>query len=571
MARTWTRLNKITINKFRALEGIEIDIANNITVICGKNGTSKSTILGIAAQMFSFEKDFHDNDRALEFSTLTGAEFKSYPGEHFRFSPVFDKPKSMDVSMEVYDGYTKETWHPTLTLTTRRIHPFVRPVVRKNLSIPNRNTSRNFVHPVIYLSLRRLMPIPFRNEYTVRDLEYLAKHQSEFLRLNNTLLNKRATTVTATEGDIMSAAGHGMNYDQDSVSAGEDNAGQIVLALMSFKKLKDEYPSYKGGLLLIDEADAGLFPAAQSQLIELLDKQCNELNIQAIITSHSPVIIEKVYNLSKRYQQKFKTIYLTDTYGKIESIPDQSWPDIYADLMIETIQIDENTYIPKVNFYAEDPEAFDFFDKLITSRGAKSQLTILREVSLGCSNYIQLVKKNVPEFSKKSLILLDGDVEDVDEFATILKLPGDLPPDQLLFELLYNKPPTDPFWKNPQKFSRPVFDRITTDIVARLDITDAKIDLKSVIIQHRKANNKKEDGDKLRSLFKNFYKTKEIQNALKNRTNAYNPWKIWIAENHEEIIEFRKIFALKLLKILESAYGVDETKLPILSKLAARN
>ena len=55
---TRTQLKKIKIEKFRALEGVEVDFGDYITVICGKNGTSKSSILGIAAQIFSFEKDY---------------------------------------------------------------------------------------------------------------------------------------------------------------------------------------------------------------------------------------------------------------------------------------------------------------------------------------------------------------------------------------------------------------------------------------------------------------------------------------------------------------------------------
>ena len=54
---TKTQLNKIYISKFRALNSVDIEFGEYITVICGKNGTSKSSILGIAAQIFSFEKN----------------------------------------------------------------------------------------------------------------------------------------------------------------------------------------------------------------------------------------------------------------------------------------------------------------------------------------------------------------------------------------------------------------------------------------------------------------------------------------------------------------------------------
>ena len=63
---TKTQLKKITIEKFRALKNVDIDFGDYVTVICGKNGTSKSSILGIAAQIFSFE-----NDRSVIGSALS--------------------------------------------------------------------------------------------------------------------------------------------------------------------------------------------------------------------------------------------------------------------------------------------------------------------------------------------------------------------------------------------------------------------------------------------------------------------------------------------------------------------
>jgi predicted ATP-binding protein involved in virulence len=103
MEKTKTLLKKLIINKFRALENVEIEFGTHITVICGKNGTSKSSILGIAAQIFSFEKDYTKN-KVLVYQTITGGSFKSQPREHFRISDAFDLPGSMQVQVELYDG-----------------------------------------------------------------------------------------------------------------------------------------------------------------------------------------------------------------------------------------------------------------------------------------------------------------------------------------------------------------------------------------------------------------------------------------------------------------------------------
>ncbi|SHL21218.1 AAA domain-containing protein [Nitrosospira sp. Nsp11] len=550
-----TLLKKLVIKKFRALNNVNIEFGTHVTVICGKNGTSKSSILGIAAQIFSFEKNYL-KDEQLRFQTITGSNFKSLPSEHFRFSDKYDVPGSLDVAVELHDGYSDNDATAELGLFSRGSS--ARPVVRKNTTAEKGRESRNFTHPVIFLSLKRLQPIASR-EYKVRDFEYLSAHEQQFINLNNQLLNKTSSSATGTGGSINSAVAHAENYDQDSVSAGEDNAGQIVLALMSFRKLKEEYSDYKGGLLLIDEADAGLFPAAQTKLLEILEKECNDLELQVIMTSHSPTLIERTYDLSKKYQRKFKTVYLSDTFGPVQAMHDISWPGINSDLLTTTVAAPNEISLPKINVYFEDKEGWNFFNTLLFRHKSKKYINQLDDVSLGCANYIQLVRKGVPEFSAKSIIILDGDVEGIKSLNSIILLPGPLPPDQLIFEFLYNLPPSDELWKNTIHFTRPVFTNCASKIISTLSITGNQLNLKSLVDSFSKSNTT-EPKVKLREVFKDFYKTPDFQNFLTQK-GKNNPWKRWAYDNQAASQEFRSLFTKRLAKTMRDGYGVDESKL----------
>lgn len=561
-----TRIKALHIKKFRALETIDFEVGTQITVVCGKNGTSKSSILGIAAQIFSFEENPID-DTPINFKTISGHSFKSFPSEHFRFSEEFDPPGSMDITIDITDGYTGKNASPELKLY-RRGKKIARPVVRNNDTIPEKQTSRNLTHPVIFLSLKRLMPIALRAGYKAVDLEHLNTHRLKFVKMNNELLGKRSKNVTATGGMINSAVAFGDNYDQDSVSAGEDNAGQIVLALMSFRKLKDEYKDYKGGLLLIDEADAGLFPAAQSNLIELLIKECDDLNIQVIMTSHSPTIIEKIHELSQIYQRKFKTIYLSNAHGTVEVKENYSWTDIYADLMVQTVDIAPNLSLPKVNVYFEDREGYDLFNLIFYRNHLKQLITTLDDISLGCGNYLHLIKHKIPEFTKKSLIVLDGDVENTETVDSVILLPSPLAPDKIVFEFLYNLPANDPLWVNKISFNKPVFDRISNAIVDVLEIEEDQINLMDYLKKYydkKKAD--KQNKEKLRTIFKDFYKHTELQKLLRISTKMHNPWKRWIADNSAQTEVFRQTFKKKLTTTLEQGYGVEKAKLSFINEL----
>lgn len=552
-----TRLKKLIIEKFRALNDVEVEFGDYITVVCGKNGTSKSSILGIAAQIFSFEKDYV-KEEGISFRQIAGGAFKSQYSEHFRISDKFDVPGSMTVNIELHDGYTNQAATAKLELMKRGESP--RPVVRNNSTATgSSNTSRNFTHPVIFLSLKRLLPIATR-DYKISDFDYLKQHKQDFIVLTNELLNRSSSYATGTDGTISSAVAHGANYDQESVSAGEDNAGQIILALMSFRKLKEEYPDYKGGLLLIDEADAGLFPTAQVNLLKMLDRECKNLNLQVIMTSHSPVLIEYAFEQSQQFKRKYKTIYLSNTYGDVQVMQDWSWAQISADINTKTIDTASGVSLPSINVYFEDKEAADFFAALMNRQPVKRFTTSMAEITLGCSNYLQLIQKKIPEFSERSIICLDADQDSNAKgknFKTVVLLPGDLPPDQLVFEHLYNLPADHPFWKNSLQFTRDVFTNAAREVLKEFAINGNSVGVKECIAAYQ--GNKKP-----REVFKRFYKGAEFQKLVSSGANSYNPWRHWIKSNPVPTNEFLERFKTAIHGVMKNGYAVDAAKLTVL-------
>lgn len=559
-----TRLKKITIKSFRALKNVEIEFGTDITVLCGKNGTAKSSILGIAAQIFSFDKDY-TTDQALSFKTITEDNFKSQFSDHFRISSKFDVSGSMNIGVEVFDAYTSSDATGELTITTRdtKSGKSPRAVVRNNSTAQQgTNRDRNFTHPVIFLSLKRLYPIACRDRYQEKTFTYfgIPNNARDFVNMTNELLGKQVDCLTGTTGTLTSAVSHGINYDCHSVSAGEDNAGQIIAAILSFRKLKEEYgKDYKGGILLIDEADAGLFPAAQKKLIDILERESRDLNLQVIMTSHSISMIEKVYEegLKSYNRSRFKTVYLTDTFGSIAVRNDWDWPKIFSDINIQPIAF-KGIRVPKINVYFEDKEGLDFFSSLMYRHPAKKLLNIFYDVSLGCSNYVNLIKHGrIPEFKDHSIICLDADAKSqANGLKSIVLLPGELAPDQLIFEFLFNRHPSDAIWTNPMGYTRPVFLSDGSDVIRELSINGFQVSLSDALRAYSGVR-------KPRELFKAFYNKEGFQKFLKMNKKT-NPWKVWIESNPGEREKFVKAFVTRLKHILKSDYGLNEGELGFL-------
>ncbi|ELY3422529.1 AAA family ATPase [Cronobacter sakazakii] len=566
MANQITKIKKIKVIKFRGLKNIDIEFGSRLTVICGKNGTSKSTILGIVAQIFSFSRDLTKDPVAnlTIYKTLTNKLFKSSFKEHFRLSEEFDVAGSMDVGITVFDATVNKTLDKlSLGLYESKDRTKARAVLRGNDGIDGRNTSRNITHPVIFLSLARLLPITLRSDYSTRDVQYITDNKEEIRAMNNQLLLKNnGSSVTATKGTIDSMVVHGDNYDHESVSVGEDNVGQIIQAIFSFKRLSETYPDYHGGILLIDEADAGLFPAAQLELVKILAKVAKSYDLQIIMTSHSPLIIEDIYHRSLQDEKAFKTVYLTDTFGDIKTKNNLSWAEINADLHVETVKISDKINLPKANVYFEDKEGYDFFKQIIVDRKINKILNPLGNINISCSAILDLMARKIPEFTTKSLIVLDGDVEkDNSDNAKKAKkernlclLPHELPPDQMIFEFMYNLPPDDVFWENRNRFTKAVFTRVGAEIISNLKLGHMPIDLKESITAYQGSN--KNIAGRVRTMFKDFAHSAEFRSLVEGPVK-YNPYRYW-AKRHPLLVDrYRHKFIKSLKYIMVSGHGVD--------------
>ena len=96
-------------------------------------------------------------------------------------------------------------------------------------------------------------------------------------------------------------------YDWNQNSMGQDNLAKILLALFSFKRLKDKYSSYQGGILAIDELDATMYPASQVELLKVLRKYASDLKLQIIFTTHSISLLKAVDELNQKASTRPET------------------------------------------------------------------------------------------------------------------------------------------------------------------------------------------------------------------------------------------------------------------------
>ena len=314
--------------------------------------------------------------------------------------------------------------------------------------------------PTIFLSLKRLVPLAEENAIKTDDTLLTSTEVAKFKELHNRVLISNTEITSATGISSTNKQSVGINtslYDWNQNSMGQDNLAKILLALFSFKRLKDKYSSYQGGILAIDELDATMYPASQVELLKVLRKYASDLNLQIIFTTHSISLLKAVDELCKETKLRPETsdqvrmIYLKHSDNNVLVKSDVDFNGIVLDLNVTAITPRKNRN--KITVYVEDKET-EFFVKAILK--SRSNCLKFVDATLPCSMLIEMVAKSVPAFSYPySIIFLDGDVRkrkaDLRKLANaknVLLLPGNESPERMLARFLFNISDSDALWNS---------------------------------------------------------------------------------------------------------------------------
>lgn len=442
-------INKIHIKKFRGFQEVDFELGKLITVISGQNGTQKTTILGMLSQPFAITDD--DNPMKGE-KPLSGGNYVSSFADKFKISEDFDKVGEHEWTLsfenDIFPPYTVES-----------IFRDKEKGIIRFWKKGDRSKGSGFIQlPVIYLSLKRLLPIGEDTKLNIDRKISLSDEDFEFYKkwFNKILILTREKDKVTSSNYLSSTNKQTLgantdHYDWKSNSAGQDNLSKILLAILSFKKLQEKYKKdYKGGVLAIDEIDASFYPGSQKILFDSLINFASKFKIQIIFTTHSLTILEQVDKVQSDIKRKeqVKLMFLTKEDGKINIKKDTNYQYI-KNYLNRTLTGKPKS--KKIDLYTEDKEGAIFVKSLI---GQKTKYVNFVDVSLGCGNIIQLASVKVPSFSfPNSIIVLDGDVKGesklyskVMKLKNILLLPTNQSPEQLLANFLDKLSDTHSLW-----------------------------------------------------------------------------------------------------------------------------
>ena len=441
-------IEKIHIYEFRKFHDIEIKLGRKVTAIAGKNGTMKTTLLGIIGQPFSMNNA--DNPLCKE-RTLDGAEFETDLNDKFKFSP--EKDIAGHHRWDVFFGnpaISAESPYPVNSILRSKTTGGLR-----FWHASKRDKGSGFrTFPVIYLSLQRLSPLG-ESKNQKFDVTILTSEEKAFVeQYHNAILCSQITPVetgiTTASNKKATIASTTEEYDAYGISAGQDNVGKILLAILSFKRLMNRHPTeYQGGLLLIDELDAAMYPAAQEKLTEYLYRFASDYKLQIIFTTHSMTVLEKVKE--RKYREDTELIYLYERGGHVEIHANPSVSEMRNHLNAVARKPSEKK---RIKVFCEDKVGRDFAKSLLGRDICRIVDFHTKFGSVSAEHYHLFVDAGIDEFTS-AIIILDGDKKTKKGRTAAKKNMVILPPDckptetcpeKLFYHYLHNLPDTDEFW-----------------------------------------------------------------------------------------------------------------------------
>jgi len=462
------KIDAINIVKFRGLKERRVELGKTLTIISGKNGTMKTTIMGLIAHPFA------NNNRDVFNTSL-----KTRLSEVFNLSKVYDDEYKYDILLT-----TDKNEKIKETVEINKIGDRHRIVVSGHS-----RGDGNFSFTASFLNLGRLNPIVETQAREKNDIKLTDKEKDELNKFYaNILVSSHYGDFTAVSDDkrkkTFGPSGKDAIYDFSSISSGEDNLGSIFNKLAAFERANVP------GLLCIDEIEASLHPSAQINIILYLLKWAQKHNVQIVLTTHSLHIIQYLY-LNKKNEMDSGDIVInfisfsmspdTKNYNIITN-PDYSLA--YKELTLSNPSDVSQKY--KATVYCEDEMAEHMIKHLL---GQKICRLVNFEHNLdGDSvntgtrkNLLISLCRNFPIILQKTntFLVLDADIKQSDvngipnkDLYTILPDADGFAIERRILVHLLSLPPNDDFFAKIDILQ----DAIKNDLQQNCRIVPAEVD-----------------------------------------------------------------------------------------------
>ena len=377
------RVEWVEIEGIRGWEGQRVDFPAPIVAVVGENGSGKSTLLQAAASAYSQPQ----------------GRKETYASDYFPDTP-FEKITGAVLRFAIREGD-----HSTVRTITKRTNRW-------------RGYNSRSRRAVEYLDLSRLQPVNARSGYgkllknNVNEGVHEAFGDERLSRFSSVMgRNYDAAGISLTDADTKKSVPV-LRMSDARYSGFHQGAGETVAAEL----LAAEYPKF--GLVIIDEIETSLHPRAQRRLIRDLATVARKQEIQVIVSTHSPFILDELPERARVY---------------IMNSPSQRRIVTGVSSEFAMTKMDEEDH-PECDIYVEDARSVTMLNEVLVASepDLSARVTFVPFGAASVGNALGVMKSE-NRFPRPTLVFLDGDQSDA---PGCLLLPGQDAPERVVFEFL---------------------------------------------------------------------------------------------------------------------------------------
>ncbi|MBA3695543.1 MAG: AAA family ATPase [Methylotenera sp.] len=422
-------IKAIEIENFRSFKNRTVELGTQITVLVGRNGTMKTSLMGLIAHPFSsISKD------------AFGGELKTTLKEVFRLSEKYDdKSYSYKFVIQLVDN-------DTFLSEEVKIYYIANKTNRHRIVVSgSEKGDGNFTYNTSFLNLKRLLPLVDTMAAPDLDesLKLSAGEREQQIDFYETVLPSTEYSFFAPIHEkglktTFAPTGKSAKYDYEAISSGEDNLGAIFNRLVGFQRAFTKGQEQGNGVFCIDEFESSLHPVAQLRLFDYLYRWADQYKVQVVITTRSLHLIQNLYfkhksNLdAKRIILNFVSCASAGNDKNYQILQNPEYQLAYKELTLETpVSVLESQ---KIDIFCEDDLAISYIKKLVKKREILKLVSFHSNLNQDSANngtsYTSLSNlcKNFSLLLQYSFVIFDADVgvevtNGIKDKSTYLVLP----------------------------------------------------------------------------------------------------------------------------------------------------
>lgn len=423
------KIDGFDFEDFRLFHNQTLKLGNYLTILSGRNGSMKSTLLGLMSHPYkTSEVDVHGKRMNTKFDDV------------FKFSLKKDT-KNYSYSIKMLTNKDEKIIEPIpIYLQTEKN----REIKRHRIVPSGRGKGDGFFNlPTLYTNLKRLYPLIDSGNVDISDIEYTNQEKKQIGDFYEDIILKSDfksfDTYANSKKEKVEKNPFGPSnsyFDIDSISSGEDNLSTFINAMISFERVRAKLndASTLTGIWAIDEFEASLHPRAQINLLRYLLFWAKKNRVQVLLNTHSLYLIDQIYKQYPNYLQNSDIVinFISPMYNsndKLDILINPSYDIAYEEL---TLTKTTNVEVPiKIKIICEDDIAKHLLNRIIRKNSTKKRVEIIHSSSIQndgiSSNYLRWICKNVPKLliDSNSIVVFDADqtIDDLDSDLAF-KLPS---------------------------------------------------------------------------------------------------------------------------------------------------